>query len=195
VAPACEAGPAPEQRAWIGLGANLGEPRQALAAALAALARLPGTRLAAVSSLYRSAPVDADGPDFLNAVAALDTHLSATTLLAALQRLEAEAGRTRPYRNAPRLLDLDLLLHGGQRIDSPTLTLPHPRMHLRAFVLAPLAELDPGLVLPGRGPVGALLQALNGQRIERLAEGLVMPEGNPGHDDDPVPAAHQHPDR
>jgi len=155
-------------RAWIALGANLGDARRALTGALAALAALPGTRIAAVSSLYRSAPVDAEGPEFLNAVAALDTALAPADLLAAMHAIEDAAGRERPYRNAPRLLDLDLLLHGETVSDSPALTLPHPRMHLRAFVLAPLAELAPGLTVPGRGRADALLAGITGQRIERL---------------------------
>ncbi|MCM5570557.1 2-amino-4-hydroxy-6-hydroxymethyldihydropteridine diphosphokinase [Burkholderiaceae bacterium FT117] len=155
-------------RAWVALGANLGDACRALSVALAALAALPGTRVAAVSSLYRSAPVDAAGPDFLNAVAALDTAMPAGELLAALHRIEDAAGRERPYRNAPRLLDLDLLMHGDSVSNSPELSLPHPRMHLRAFVLAPLAELAPGLVVPGRGRIDALLARVADQRIERL---------------------------
>jgi len=156
-------------RAWVALGANLGEARRALAEALAALAALPGTRVAAVSALYRTAPLDAQGPDFLNAVAALDTSLPAEALLDALHGIERAAGRERPYRNAPRLLDLDLLMHGDAVVDSPRLTLPHPRMHLRAFVLAPLAELAPELVVPGHGRADALLSRVADQRIERLA--------------------------
>jgi 2-amino-4-hydroxy-6-hydroxymethyldihydropteridine diphosphokinase len=156
-------------RAWVALGANLGDARHALAAALAALAGLPDTRVAAVSSLYRTAPLDAQGPDFLNAVAALDTALPAEALLDALHAIERAAGRERPYRNAPRLLDLDLLMHGDAVVDSPRLTLPHPRMHLRAFVLAPLAELAPELVVPGHGRADTLLSRVADQRIERLA--------------------------
>jgi 2-amino-4-hydroxy-6-hydroxymethyldihydropteridine diphosphokinase len=163
-------------RAWVALGANLGAARRALADALAALAALPGTRLVAVSSLYRSAPVDADGPEFLNAVAALDTTLAPADLLAAMHAIEQAAGRERPYRNAPRLLDLDLLLHGDTLSDSPALTLPHPRMHLRAFALAPLAELAPTLSVPGRGRVDTLLERVAGQPIERLPPSADRPE-------------------
>lgn len=155
-------------RAWVALGANLGDARRALVDALAALAALPGTRVVAVSSLYRSAPVDAAGPEFLNAVAALDTTLAPAGLLAAMHAIEHAAGRERPYRNAPRLLDLDLLLHGDTLSDSPALTLPHPRMHLRAFVMAPLAELAPTLSVPGHGRVDMLLERITGQPIERL---------------------------
>ena len=172
---ATASGQAPTRRAWIGLGANLGEPEPALAAALTALAALPDTRLVALSSLYRSAPVDAAGPDFLNAVAVFDTRLAPAELLAAMHTIEAAAGRERPYRNAPRALDLDLLLHGDTRSETAALTLPHPRMHLRAFVLAPLAELADDLMLPGHGPVATLLRQARNQRIERLPAGPGWP--------------------
>lgn len=135
---------------WIGLGANLGDARAALQRARQALAQLPGTTLVASSGLYRSAPVQAEGPDFLNAVVELRTTLAPLALLQALQALEAQAGRERPYRNAPRTLDLDVLLYGSQRIDLPQLTVPHPRMYQRAFVLLPLAELAPQQVSPGQ---------------------------------------------
>ncbi|WP_338798321.1 2-amino-4-hydroxy-6-hydroxymethyldihydropteridine diphosphokinase [Acidovorax sp. DW039] len=148
--------------AYIGLGANLGDAPAALRAALQALAALPGTRLQQCSALYRSAPVDATGPDFYNAVAALHTSLPPHELLAALQSIEAAAGRERPYRNAPRTLDLDILLFDGFAIDTPTLTVPHPRMHERAFVLLPLAEIAPAEVRD------EWLQAVRDQRIERL---------------------------
>lgn len=153
---------------YIGLGANLGDTHATLDSALAALAALSGSTLTAVSPRYRSAPVDADGPDYTNAVAAVSTRLSATALLAALQYIEAEHGRERPYRNAPRRLDLDLLLYADEQIDTPQLSVPHPRMHERAFVLRPLADLAPQLVVPGRGPVAQLLAAVGGQRIERI---------------------------
>jgi 2-amino-4-hydroxy-6-hydroxymethyldihydropteridine diphosphokinase len=155
-------------RAWIGLGANLGDARAAVFGALAELAALPASRLVAQSSLYRSAPVDATGPDFVNAVAGIDTALTATDLLAALQSIEQRHGRVRGERNAPRTLDLDLLLHGEAVIDTPALTLPHPRLHERAFVLLPLAEVAPALVVPGRGAVRELLRGLGAQAIERL---------------------------
>lgn len=131
---------------YIGLGANLGDRGQALRQAVLALGQLPGTQLQAVSSLYSSAPVDASGPDYLNAVACLHSSLTPLALLAQLQALENAAGRERPYRNAPRTLDLDLLLYGSVRLQTPSLTLPHPRMLERAFVLRPLAELAPALV-------------------------------------------------
>ena len=148
--------------AWVGLGANLGDARAQIAAALGALAQLPQSRLLRASSLYASAPVDAQGPDYLNAVAELATDLAPLALLHALQAVEAAAGRQRPYRNAPRTLDLDLLLYDGLRLQTPALTLPHPRMHERAFVLLPLAELWPAAVTP------AQLAAVAGQRIVRL---------------------------
>jgi 2-amino-4-hydroxy-6-hydroxymethyldihydropteridine diphosphokinase len=155
-------------RAFIGLGANLGDARGALDAAFVALSALPATTLRAASSIYRSAPIESSGPDYLNAVIALDTVLSPRVLLAELQRIERAHGRERPYRNAPRTLDLDLLLHGTRRIETPTLTLPHPRMHERAFVLLPLAELAPAIAIPGRGTVIELLPAVSNQRIDRL---------------------------
>jgi len=153
-------------RAYVGLGANLGDAKAAVERAIEALDALPQTRVAARSSMYRSAPFEATGPDFFNAVAGLETDLEPIALLGELQRLELQAGRERPYRNAPRTLDLDLLLYGDQVIDdAPTLIVPHPRMHERAFVLAPLAEAAPGLVIPGRGPVASLLAGVGDQSI------------------------------
>lgn len=155
--------------AFVGLGANLGDTHAALRSALAALAALPDTSLTAVSSAYRSAPVDADGPDFLNAVARLETALPAGVLLAALHEIEARHRRARPYRNAPRTLDLDLLLYGETRSDDASLCLPHPRLHLRAFVLLPLLEIAPGLCVPGLGALADRLPGLADQPIERVA--------------------------
>jgi len=153
---------AQETRAWIGLGANLGAREAALRGALAGMAALPGTRVLRVSSLYRSAPVDAGGPDYLNAVAEIATTLAPLALLHALQALEQAAGRERPYRNAPRTLDLDILFYGDVRLESTALTLPHPRLHERAFVLLPLAELAPERVAP------EWLAGVAGQAIEQL---------------------------
>ena len=155
--------------AYVALGANLGDARATVNAAIEALDHLPQTRLLRASSLYRTAPWEASGPDFINAVAAIETALGAHELLRALQALELQAGRERPYRNAPRTLDLDLLTMDGISLATPELTLPHPRAHERAFVLAPLAELAPQLEIPGHGRVAALLPAVAGQRIERLA--------------------------
>jgi 2-amino-4-hydroxy-6-hydroxymethyldihydropteridine diphosphokinase len=132
--------------AYVGIGANLGDARAAVEGAIDDLGRLPLTRLVARSSLYRSAPVDASGPDFVNAVAAVHTQLTAPDLLAQLQGLEQRAGRERPWHHAPRTLDLDLLLYGSARIESAALTLPHPRWQERAFVLLPLAEIAADLV-------------------------------------------------
>jgi 2-amino-4-hydroxy-6-hydroxymethyldihydropteridine diphosphokinase len=151
----------PTVTAYVALGANLGDARRAVQAALDALAQLPGSHLIAVSPLYRSAPIQATGPDFINAVAALQTQLSAPDLLAALHAIERAAGRERPYLNAPRTLDLDLLLYGDARIQSAQLTVPHPRMRERAFVLKPLADIAPHLVTPQD------LAHVAGQRIVR----------------------------
>ncbi len=161
--------PRSSERAFIGLGANLGDARGALDAAFVALSSLPHTTLQRASSLYRSAPVDSSGPDYLNAVVQLETRLTPRELLAELQRIELLQGRERPYRNAPRTLDLDLLLHGSRRIASALLTLPHPRLHQRAFVLRPLAELAPELVIAGAGSIGSLLLSVVAQRAERVA--------------------------
>lgn len=151
--------------AFIGLGANLGQPRDALAGALAQLDAHPELRVLQVSSLYRTRPVDAAGPDFLNAVAMLQTGLAPLPLLDALQAVEQAAGRERPYRNAPRTLDLDLLLYEQRCCDTPRLTLPHPRAHLRQFVLVPLVEVAPDIGIPGQGRAAALAAALDGQGI------------------------------
>jgi 2-amino-4-hydroxy-6-hydroxymethyldihydropteridine diphosphokinase len=150
-------------RAYIGLGANLGDLVQTLRAAVAALGALPQTRLAAVSGAWRSAPVDAGGPDYLNAVACLETRLAPEPLLDALQAIEQAHGRQRPYVNAPRTLDLDLLLYGELQLQTPRLTVPHPRLCERAFALRPLLELA-----PERLDLAAHLPGLAGQALERL---------------------------
>jgi 2-amino-4-hydroxy-6-hydroxymethyldihydropteridine diphosphokinase len=150
--------------AYVALGANLGDARQTVLDSLTALAQLPDTQCTGRSRLYRTAPHEAQGPDFINAVARLQTRLSALDLLSALQNLENQAGRQRPYLNAPRTLDLDVLLYGQARIDSPRLTVPHPRMWGRAFVLYPLADLAPELVRPEHW------ESIAGQAIEPLAE-------------------------
>jgi 2-amino-4-hydroxy-6-hydroxymethyldihydropteridine diphosphokinase len=149
-------------RAYVGLGANIGDPAAALAAALAELAAEPGIELVAVSSVRETEPVGyEDQPRFLNAAAALETVLTPRELLDRLLAVERGLGRTRTGpRYGPRTIDLDLLLYGAERIDEPGLEVPHPRLHERRFALEPLAELDPGLVVPGHGPVGALLAGL-----------------------------------
>jgi 2-amino-4-hydroxy-6-hydroxymethyldihydropteridine diphosphokinase len=156
------------REAWIGLGANLGDAQATLRAAFSALAALPRTRLLARSSYFRSAPVGATGPDYLNAVARITTGLSAHELLAHLLAIERRHGRERPFRNAPRTLDLDLLLLADVVIATPDLTLPHPRLAERAFVLVPLAELAPDLVIPGLGAIRELLPAIADQAIAKL---------------------------
>lgn len=148
--------------AFIGIGANLGDPVIAVQGAIGELGRLQHSRLVGASSLYRSAPQEASGPDYINAVAQITTRLDARDLLTQLQRIESAAGRQRPFRNAPRTLDLDLLLFGGEHIQSPDLVVPHPRMCQRAFVLVPLAEIAPERVTQ------AQLDAVAGQPIERL---------------------------
>jgi 2-amino-4-hydroxy-6-hydroxymethyldihydropteridine diphosphokinase len=156
--------------AYVGIGSNLGDPRAHVLQAFQDLDRLPHTRLVKKSSLYRSAPLGyADQPDFINAVAQLETGLPAERLLAELQQVEARHGRQRSFANAPRTLDLDLLLYGGLELRTPILETPHPRMHERAFVLKPLLEISPELAIPGRGPARALLDACTNQKTERVS--------------------------
>ncbi len=148
--------------AFVALGANLGDAAQAVRAAMAALAALPDAKLTDASSLYTTAPIDSSGPDYVNAVVRLETSLTAPALLQALQQIEADAGRTRPWHNAPRTLDLDLLLYGAAQIHSPQLEVPHPRMLERAFVLVPLAEIAPQQVSAQQ------LAQVSSQAISRL---------------------------
>ena len=155
------------QTAWIGLGANLGDARLALQKAVQSIAALPQTRVLRVSSLYGSAPVDASGPDYLNAVAEISTSLSPLALLDALQTIELDAGRERPYRNAPRTLDLDIVRFGDLTMNTDRLTLPHPRWSERAFVLLPMAELLGEQVMAALTDRQKALVAE--QRIERKA--------------------------
>ncbi|WP_432723903.1 2-amino-4-hydroxy-6-hydroxymethyldihydropteridine diphosphokinase [Jeongeupia wiesaeckerbachi] len=155
--------------AYIALGANLGDPARQLDAAVDALAALADSRLVAVSDYYRSAPVGyADQPDFHNAVALIETSLSAPAVLDALLAIEAAQGRHRAFRNAPRTLDLDLLLYGDATLHLPHLNVPHPRMHERAFVLLPLLEIAPDVVIPGFGPAKGGLAAVAEQAITRI---------------------------
>jgi len=156
--------------AFVGLGANLDDPCAQVKRAFGELARLPQTALMAKSSLWRSAPVGyANQPGFVNAVAELETGLSADALLDELHKVESAHGRERPFPNAPRTLDLDLLLYGDEVRSTPRLTLPHPRMHERAFVLKPLIEIAPQATIPGRGSASADLRALKDQACERIA--------------------------
>lgn len=156
--------------AWIGIGANLGDAQANVLDAIGRLARLDGSMLLHTSSLYRTAPIDSSGDDYINAVACIDTSLAAHDLLAALQDIEQAHGRERPYHNAPRTLDLDLLLYGDETIDSPALTVPHPRMHERAFVLQPLLEIAPDIVIPGHGPARNFAALVAGQTIVKVEQ-------------------------
>jgi len=157
-------------RAFVAFGANLGDPVASFGHACAALDALPGTRLLRRSSLYRSAALGTtdEQPDYLNAVVELHTTLAAAALLAHLFDIEREAGRTREAQRAPRTLDLDLLLYDDEVIREPGLEVPHPRMHERAFVLLPLAEIAPDACIPGHGAAAALLPQVAGQAIARL---------------------------
>jgi 2-amino-4-hydroxy-6-hydroxymethyldihydropteridine diphosphokinase len=157
-------------RAFVGIGANLGDPVGQVRAGIAALGALPQTRLVAASSLYRTAPLGyAAQADFVNAACLLETALAPRALLDHLHAIEAAAGRERRFKDAPRTLDLDLLLYGGETIAEPGLAVPHPRLHERAFALAPLVELDPECVIPGRGPArDELARIAHDQRIEKL---------------------------
>ena len=154
--------------AYIGIGANLGDAQANVQDAVARLRRLPGCTVDAVSSLYRTAPIDSSGDDYINAVARLETELDAEALLQALHGIEQAHGRERPYRNAPRTLDLDLLLYGQQEIRSPTLQVPHPRMCERAFVIVPLLEIAGNIAIPGRIPAGCFASAVADQAISKL---------------------------
>ncbi len=155
---------------FIGLGSNLDDPQNQVLRALQALDGLPHTRLLARSSLYRSAPVGyPEQPDFINAVAKLETALSPRILLDALLGLERERGRTREFRNAPRTLDLDVLLYDDLCCHEHGLTIPHPQMHVRAFVLRPLLEIAPDCMIPGIGPAEKALQDCRQQQLENIA--------------------------
>ena len=153
---------------YIGIGSNLGDAQANVLSAMERLKALPETTVTAESSLFVTAPIDAGGDDYVNAVARIDTGLPAPHLLNALQAIESALGRERPYRNAPRTLDLDLLLYGQQAIDTDTLTVPHPRMTQRAFVLIPLLQIDPFITIPGLGPAHRFVPAVEGQTIRKL---------------------------
>ena len=156
---------------YIALGANLDDPAAQVRAAVEELAMLPGTRLAAVSSFYSNPAVGyVDQPEFVNAVAKIETALTPRTLLDHLLAIERRFGRTREFQNAPRTLDLDIVVYGSQVVDEPGLTIPHPRMHERAFVLVPLLEIEPELVVPGRGPVRALVRGVDTGSLTKVVE-------------------------
>ena len=172
----------PAEIAYIGLGSNLDGPSAQLDAAREALGALPESRLEACSSLYRTAPVGPPQPDFVNAVCRLRTGLTARALLARLLEIERAQGRVRGVRFGARVIDLDLLLLGGQRLMTTELELPHPRMHERAFVLAPLTELAPALEIPGLGPAATWLGRCAGQRVERMPPQERWPSQGEGND-------------
>jgi len=158
-----------EHIAYIGLGSNLEDPLDQLRRAFADIDKLPDTRLVARSSLYRSAPIGLlDQPDFVNAVAKIETSLAPQVLLQALLHIEHQHGRERTIRNAPRTLDLDVLLYDDMQLHEPGLTIPHPQMHLRAFVLRPLLEIAPDVVIPGMGLAHQSLQSCLNQTLEIL---------------------------
>ncbi|WP_133650230.1 2-amino-4-hydroxy-6-hydroxymethyldihydropteridine diphosphokinase [Paraburkholderia flava] len=154
--------------AYLGLGANLGDARQTLKDSVVCLAQQHTISVLAKSSLYRTAPVDAGGDDYFNCVVKLDTTLPVRHLLALCHKIEHHFGRERPFRNAPRTLDLDILLYGEQSIEEADLIVPHPRLVERAFVLVPLVEIEPNLIIPQRGRADAFLGDVAGQRIEKV---------------------------
>lgn len=161
--------------AYIALGSNLNNPIQQVRSAITDLSRLPDTVVTARSSLYQTAPIGytedeiEQVPDFINAVAEVETTLSPEDLLDAILAIEAEAGRTRPYPNAPRILDCDLLLYGKINLNSKKLTLPHPRMHLRGFVLLPLFEIAPTLFIENHGKIATLITPEITQGVQQLS--------------------------
>jgi 2-amino-4-hydroxy-6-hydroxymethyldihydropteridine diphosphokinase len=158
-----------EHTVFVGLGSNLADPQAQVLRAMRALAKLPQVRVVQCSSLYRSAPVGyLDQPDFINAVVQLQSTLPPRAMLDALLQLEQECGRTRDFINAPRTLDLDVLLYDDLRHHEPGLTIPHPQMHLRAFVLQPLLEIAPNCLIPGIGTVAEAARQSEAQQVERL---------------------------
>lgn len=158
-----------KHRVFIGLGSNLATPTRQVLRAMHALASLSDTRVIVRSSLYRSAPVGyLDQPDFINAVVKIETALAPLALLHALFDLEHENGRTREFQNSPRTLDLDVLLYDDLQHHEQGLTVPHPQMHKRAFVLLPLLEIEPNCVIPGVGAAAQAMQQCKNQQLERL---------------------------
>lgn len=155
--------------AHIGIGSNLGDAKAQVEAAIVRLTQLPLSQVEAQSSLFRSAPVDADGDDYINAVVRLSTNLSAQQLLEQLQAIEHEFGRKRPYYHAPRTLDLDLLLYGAEKISSANLCVPHPHLTERAFALLPLLQIDPFIQIAGLGAAHTFASGVAAQKIQKLA--------------------------
>ena len=154
--------------AFIGIGANLGDARAGVETAIQQLGMLPATRLTGQSSLFRTAPIDAEGDDYINAVVRIDTELLAEELLQELQSIERAAGRERPFTNAPRTLDLDILLYGTREISTDSLIVPHPRLTQRAFALIPLLQIDPMIAIPGKGPAHTFVPNVTGQSIRKV---------------------------
>lgn len=168
------------RRAYVSIGGNVGKVQDALQAAVDALRTLEGTVFVAASPWYDTSPVEAQGPDFMNGVVALDTDLSPYALLLRLQDIEQRLGRDREHehqRNSPRRIDIDLLMLGDLTMDSAPLTIPHPRMHRRAFALQPLLDIAPDVVVPGHGRAAELLEELSAQRIARRS--VVGPDTRP----------------
>ncbi|HEV7619461.1 MAG TPA: 2-amino-4-hydroxy-6-hydroxymethyldihydropteridine diphosphokinase [Burkholderiaceae bacterium] len=159
---------AAEVSAYVGIGSNLGDARDNVQRAILQLDKLRKTRLSTQSSLFRTAPIDADGDDYINAVARIDTQLPAHELLQELQAIEQAFGRERPYLNAPRKLDLDILLYGQQKISTDSLVVPHPRLTQRAFALIPLLQIDPLIAIPGQGPAQRFVANVAGQAIQKI---------------------------
>lgn len=160
-----------EHKVYVGLGSNLAEPQAQVQHALRALDALPQVRVIRCSSLYRSAPIGyLEQPDFINAVVQLQTSLSPRAMLDALLALEQQCGRTREFPNAPRTLDLDVLLYDELQLHEHGLTIPHPQMHLRAFVLQPLLEISPACVIPGIGAALDAAQFCAGQQLQKLTQ-------------------------
>jgi 2-amino-4-hydroxy-6-hydroxymethyldihydropteridine diphosphokinase len=154
--------------AYVGIGSNLGDSRAHVQNAITQLGKLPQSRLAGQSSLFKTAPLEADGDDYINAVVRIDTTLSPLALLHELQAMENASGRERPYPNAPRELDLDILLYGQQKIVEDGLAIPHPRLTQRAFALIPLLQLDPFITIPGHGPAHSFVPKVAGQAIRKI---------------------------
>jgi 2-amino-4-hydroxy-6-hydroxymethyldihydropteridine diphosphokinase len=164
----------------LALGSNLGDRQDILQGAVDAIAGLPGTRVTAVSPVYETVPVGGPAqPDYLNAVVLADVAGPARELLDRLHEIEAAFDRVRVVRWGPRTLDLDVIDFGGERSDDPELTLPHPRAHERAFVLAPWRDVDPDAALPGHGPVAGLLATADRSGLRRASLSLVIPEVRP----------------
>jgi 2-amino-4-hydroxy-6-hydroxymethyldihydropteridine diphosphokinase len=159
---------AAEVSAYVGIGSNLGDARDNVQRAILQLDKLRKTRLSTQSSLFRTAPIDADGDDYINVVARIDTQLPAHELLQELQAIEQAFGRERPYLNAPRKLDLDILLYGQQKISTDSLVVPHPRLTQRAFALIPLLQIDPLIAIPGQGPAHRFVANVAGQAIQKI---------------------------